>query len=102
MPSYFAIRAILAVALGSMASAHMKMASPVPFDVANLDTSPLQASGSDYPCKKSSYKITAMNKIPVGEAVLLDFNGTAIHEGGTCELSISLDKEPTADSVFKV
>jgi hypothetical protein len=102
MPNHFAIRAILGVTFACIANAHMKMAFPVPFDVANLDTSPLQASGSDYPCKKSSYKITAMNKIPVNEAVLLDFNGTAIHEGGTCELSISLDKEPTADSVFKV
>ena len=78
------------------------MAFPVPFDAANLDTSPLSPSGSDYPCKKSSYKITAMNKIPVNEAVLLDFKGTAIHNGGTCQLAISMDKEPTADSTFKV
>ena len=78
------------------------MAFPVPFDAANLDTSPLQPSGSDYPCKKSSYKITAMNKIPVNEAVLLDFKGTAIHNGGTCQLSISLDEEPNRESTFKV
>jgi hypothetical protein len=102
MTKEFSIRAVLAVALCGLANAHMKMAFPVPFDVANLDTSPLQASGSDYPCKHSSYKITAMNKIPVDEPVLLDFNGTAVHEGGTCQLSISMDKEPDVDSVFKV
>ena len=93
---------VLVVALCGQASAHIKMAFPVPFDAANLDTSPLQASGADFPCKKSSYKVTAMNKIPVNEAVLLDFKGTAIHNGGTCQISISLDKEPTKDSVFKV
>jgi hypothetical protein len=102
MTNFSMISTMLVVALCGMASAHIKMAFPVPFDVANLDTSPLQPSGADFPCKKSSYKITAMNKITVNEAVLLDFKGTAIHNGGTCQLSISLDKEPTADSTFKV
>lgn len=100
--NFFMICTMLVLALCGPACAHIKMAFPVPFDVANLDTSPLQSSGSDYPCKKSSYKISAMNKIPVDQAVLLDFKGTAIHNGGTCQLSISMDKEPTADSTFKV
>jgi hypothetical protein len=102
MINFFMICTMLVLALCGPASAHIKMAFPVPFDAANLDTSPLQASGADYPCKKSSYKITAMNKIPVDQAVLLDFKGSATHNGGTCQLSISLDKEPTADSTFKV
>lgn len=89
------------MALCGPASAHIKMAFPVPFDAAILDTSPLDSSGSDYPCKNSSYKITAMNKIPVNEAVLLDFKGTAIHNGGTCQLSISLDESPNRESKFK-
>lgn len=102
MINFFMICTMLVLALCGLTSAHIKMAFPVPFDVANLDTSPLQPSGSDYPCKKSSYKITAMNKIPVNEAVLLDFKGTAIHNGGTCQLSITMDEEPTVDSTFKV
>jgi hypothetical protein len=80
----------------------MKMSSPVPFDVATLDNSPLKADGSDYPCKSCGYKISAMNKIPVNEPVLLSFEGSAIHGGGTCQLAISMDKEPTKDSTFKV
>jgi hypothetical protein len=84
----------------------MKMSSPVPFNFANLDNSPLKADGSDFPCKASpnnpsSYSISAINKIPVDQPVLLSFEGSATHGGGTCELSISMDKAPTANSVFK-
>jgi hypothetical protein len=107
MTSSMSFFGIIALSLFGVASAHMKMSSPVPFNVANLDNSPLKADGSDFPCKAlpnnpSSYSISAMNKIPVNEPVLLSFEGSATHEGGTCELSISMDKEPTADSVFKV
>jgi hypothetical protein len=107
MPFNFSFCGIVALALLGVANAHMKMSSPVPFNVANLDNSPLKADGSDFPCKTSpnnpsSYSISAMNKIPVNEPVLLSFEGSAVHGGGTCELSISMDKEPTANSVFKV
>jgi hypothetical protein len=109
MTSSFSFAGLFAVCLSlcSVANAHMKMSSPVPFNVANLDNSPLKADGSDFPCKASpnnpsSYSISAMNKIPVNEPVLLGFEGSATHGGGTCELSISMDKEPTANSVFKV
>lgn len=102
MNNFFMICATLVLALCGPASAHIKMKFPVPFDVATLDTSPLSASGSDYPCKKSSYKVTAWNKLPVSETLALQFSGTAIHNGGTCQLSISMDEEPNADSTFKV
>lgn len=80
----------------------MKMSSPIPFDVDTLDNSPLKADGSDYPCKTCGYKISAMNKIPVNEPVLLQLSGSAIHGGGSCQIAISMDKEPTKDSTFKV
>jgi hypothetical protein len=109
MTSSFSFAAVFAVCLSlcSVANAHMKMSSPVPFNVANLDNSPLKADGSDFPCKASpnnpsSYSISAINRIPVDSPVALTFEGSAIHGGGTCELSISLDQNPTAESVFKV
>lgn len=102
MNNLFMLCTMLVLALCGPASAHIKMKFPVPFDVATLDTSPLSASGSDYPCKKSSYKVTAWNKLPVSETLALQFSGTAIHNGGTCQLSISMDEEPNADSTFKV
>lgn len=96
----------LAFGLFGSTSAHMMLASPVPFNLGNgLTTSPLKDDGSNYPCQVGNdgkYSMTAMNKIPVNEPVLLAFSGSATHEGGTCELAISMDKEPRADSVFKV
>ncbi|KAM0702555.1 hypothetical protein Q7P35_009985 [Cladosporium inversicolor] len=103
----FGFMALVVLALLSVANAHMKMSSPVPFNVANLDNSPLKADGSDFPCKASldnpsSYSISALNNLPVSSPILMSWDGSAVHGGGTCELSISLDKEPTKDSVFKV
>ena len=102
----FSVRGLVALTLLSVVNAHMKMSSPVPFNVANLDNSPLKADGSDFPCKASpdkptSYSISAMNKIPVNQPVLLSFEGSAVHGGGSCAVSISMDEEPTAQSVFK-
>lgn len=103
----FGFMAVVLLALLSVANAHMKMSSPVPFNVANLDNSPLKADGSDFPCKASpdnpsSYSISAMNNLPVNQPIALTFEGSAVHGGGTCEISISMDSEPTKDSVFKV
>lgn len=95
--------------LAGQVAAHMKIAHPVPFGSATLDTSPLKnakpgTSASDYPCKQRSgvYDITTMNTMAVNDNITLSFDGTATHAGGTCQLSVSLDKKPTATSVFKV
>lgn len=98
---------LLVLGLLSVANAHVKMASPVPFNVANLDNSPLKSDGSDFPCKAvpgsaSSYSVSAMNEIPVDKPILLSLLGSAIHGGGTCQVSITFDENPTKQSVFKV
>lgn len=43
-----------------------------------------------------------MNDMPVGQDQTLSFVGGATHGGGSCQVSVTLDKEPTKDSVFKV
>ncbi|RMZ72281.1 glycoside hydrolase [Pyrenophora seminiperda CCB06] len=82
-------------------NAHVKMSSPVPFSVAELDTAPISAD--QYPCKnKLGYKVSKMNEMKVGEKNTLALDGSAVHGGGSCQLSVTLDTEPTKASVFKV
>lgn len=91
--------------LTSTVDAHAKMVQPVPFGADTLTNAPLQADGSDYPCKVRTgvYDMGKMNNMVVGDPQALGFDGfAAVHEGGSCQISISLDKNPTANSVFKV
>ncbi|KAK7414717.1 hypothetical protein QQX98_006485 [Neonectria punicea] len=93
------------VGLVSVASAHMKITSPVPYGNSNLNNSPLDASGSDFPCKlrDGTYDAQgASNVYAQGSTQKLAFIGTAVHGGGSCQISITTDKEPDANSVWKV
>jgi len=90
-------------ALVALVNAHIEMVLPVPFDAANLNNSPLDASGSDFPCKNPDYSsIATMNEYQIGGKGQLQFMGTAVHGGGSCQVSITYDNPPTKDSVWKV
>ncbi|KAF2170916.1 lytic polysaccharide monooxygenase [Zasmidium cellare ATCC 36951] len=96
-----------AVACGLLASsvnAHMMIKSPVPYGKDSLNNSPLAADGSDFPCKQRSgvYDVTQMNNMPVGVPQELSFIGGATHGGGSCQVSVTMDKEPTKQSKWKV
>ncbi|CCF45557.1 endoglucanase [Colletotrichum higginsianum] len=96
-------KAIIAFGLASVASAHMKMSSPAPYDAANLDNSPLEADGSNFPCKGSSYNAAgASNVYAQGASGELAFIGSAVHGGGSCQVSITYDAKPNKNSVWKV
>ncbi|TKA61940.1 hypothetical protein B0A55_10822 [Friedmanniomyces simplex] len=43
-----------------------------------------------------------MNQMPVGVPQSLAFKGGATHGGGSCQVSVTLDKEPTQNSQWKV
>lgn len=107
---HFSTVALATLAMSCQTSlGHMIMANPIPFGVDTLNTSPLQnakpgSSQSDFPCKQRTgvYDISAMNNMEVGQPQLLSFNGSASHGGGTCLISVSMDKEPTYKSTWKV
>ncbi|EPE24813.1 hypothetical protein GLAREA_11394 [Glarea lozoyensis ATCC 20868] len=96
----------LFAALGftAIANAHMVMNTPAPFKT-GLNNSPLDPSGSDFPCKFSgTYKedSTPPTSLAVGSTQPLKFTGGATHGGGSCQISVTYDKVPTKNSVWKV
>ncbi|KAF2266987.1 hypothetical protein CC78DRAFT_566419 [Lojkania enalia] len=86
--------------MASSASAHIIMANPVPYGQPN--NSPLAPDGSDFPCKNVPFTVNQENEWEVGSEQTLSFTGSAVHNGGSCQLAVTLDREPTASSKFKV
>lgn len=98
-------KSLLVLGLASIASAHIKMAEPVPYGAGSLNNSPLEADGSDFPCKQRPdvYDAAgASNVYAQGSTQQLKFIGSAVHGGGSCQVSITTDLKPDANSVWKV
>ncbi|KAJ4374059.1 hypothetical protein N0V83_002798 [Neocucurbitaria cava] len=92
---------LAATAMLATVNAHVEMKSPIPYSVDKLDTSPI--TKAQYPCKsQNGFTVSTMNAMKAGEKQTLELSGSAVHGGGSCQLSVTLDTEPTANSVFKV
>jgi len=105
MPSTRNILAAFAATILSGAHAHMMMGTPVPYGKSTLNNSPLLADGSDFPCKQRSGVYAAegaSNTMPIGVNQTLSFIGSATHGGGSCQISLTTDKAPTASSQWQV
>lgn len=100
---------VLAGLLASTATAHMQMSQPYPIrSPLNKDskeqkdysyTNPLQPSGSDYPCKGyANDPFVSQATYQQGQQYEMKLDGSATHEGGSCQLSLTYDKGKT----FKV
>ena len=101
--------AILCGLLASTASAHMQMSKPYPIrSPLNKDsdgqkdysyTNPLSSSGSDYPCKGyANDPFESQASYEPGSSYELELEGSATHDGGSCQISLTYDKGKT----FKV
>ncbi|KAI4670052.1 uncharacterized protein J4E79_000332 [Alternaria viburni] len=90
-----------AAAFFAITNAHIIMEQPVPYSVDKIDNGPINKS--QFPCKSNlGFTVSEMNKMAVGEQQTIKFKGTAVHGGGSCQLSVTMDTEPTENSKFKV
>ncbi|ORY71280.1 uncharacterized protein BCR38DRAFT_307598, partial [Pseudomassariella vexata] len=86
----------------ALAKGHVIMANPAPFTSPAVDNSPLD--DSNFPCKATTgatYSGTA-TQMALGSNQSLSFIGSAVHGGGSCQVSISYDTAPTKQSDWKV
>jgi hypothetical protein len=101
--------AIMSGLLASTVSAHMQLSNPYPIrSPLNKDakgekdysyTNPLSSSGSDYPCKgyaKDDFEAVATWQ--PGSSQHMELEGSAVHDGGSCQLALTYDQGQT----FKV
>lgn len=90
----------------AVANAHMIMSNPVPYSSPQVISSPLNADGSNFPCQLSAGESlvsgSASNSFALGSEQKLAFIGSAVHGGGSCQVSITYDKNPSSSSTWKV
>lgn len=97
---------VVASLFATVAQGHMIMANPVPYGYETIDNSPL--TGSNYPCKVTSDPATFYstdgidNTYPAGSSQSLSFKGSAVHGGGSCQLAITNDMQPSASTDWRV
>ncbi|KAE8151760.1 hypothetical protein BDV25DRAFT_171213 [Aspergillus avenaceus] len=105
--------ALLCSLLAASASAHMQMSKPYPIrSPLNKDasgkkdysyTNPLSTSGSDYPCKgyaDDDFKSVATYE--QGQEYDLELQGSATHDGGSCQIALSYDKGKTFRAIHSM
>ncbi|EQL33487.1 hypothetical protein BDFG_04625 [Blastomyces dermatitidis ATCC 26199] len=102
------VAAVAALLSAGAVDAHMKIRTPTPFNPRALDNGPLDANGGDFPCKFSGRYTPGPRVVPpenvfaIGAKQTLSFIGSAVHGGGSCQLSLTQDLIPNKNSVWKV
>ncbi|KAK4940877.1 hypothetical protein LTR66_014870 [Elasticomyces elasticus] len=81
------------------------MTSPEPYSRDTINNSPLAADGSDFPCKLQPGAFHAPTEESIywaGQNNTIKLLGSATHGGGSCQVSLTTDREPTKRSEWKV
>lgn len=89
--------ALVAASLTISVNAHMFISSPVPIP-GTAPKSPLDASGSNFPCHGVSLPSSGGEQMAAGSSQLLAFDtgdgaNTAVHGGGSCQISITYETD---------
>ena len=90
--------AVIATSFLCMANAHMYISEPQPLP-GNAIKDPLDPSGSNFPCHGASLPSSGGQSISAGSTFPLklelgDGANTAVHGGGSCQLSITYETDP--------
>ncbi|KAJ4357337.1 uncharacterized protein N0V89_001912 [Didymosphaeria variabile] len=94
---------LAASAFVAATNAHITISNPVPYSADQVKIDKAAITADQFPCKSQyGFTVTQMNSMKVGETQKLEFDGSAVHGGGSCQLSYTTDTTPTKDSVFKV
>lgn len=86
--------------MAPLAQAHMYMIKPAPYGAP--DKAPLLENGSNFPCKNVAYTGVPATEWTVGSNGSFELFGSAVHGGGSCQISVTTDKAPTKASKWKV
>lgn len=91
----------VALGLATVANAHMFLATPVRFTEPAATNGPI--SYSNFPCQSTAATYAGpTSTMTLGSDQPLAFEGQSVHGGGSCQISITYDENPTRDSVWKV
>ncbi|ROV98839.1 hypothetical protein VPNG_08381 [Cytospora leucostoma] len=102
--TWFTTTVASALALSGMCSAHMILANPKPYG--DPDNSPL--TSSNYPCQISGDASTfystdgLSNTVAAGESLTMSFTGSAVHGGGSCQVALTTDMQPSKTTRWSV
>jgi len=92
-----------AIAFLPMIEAHLAMVNPGVYQGGD-PVPPLADDGSNFPCAVPSFGSSDGEgpTLTPGQGAEILLKGTAVHSGGSCQVSITYDQPPTKNSVWKV